>query len=54
MQTNRLINRQELMKSVWPRWADTQSKIDLRERFDGDRHGPMIVISTLDLIVQLG
>ena len=45
MQTNRLINREQLVKTVWPRGADTQPEIDLRDGFDLDRHGPMIVKS---------
>jgi hypothetical protein len=42
------------MKPALSRRADTQPEIDLRERSDSDWHGPMIVISTLDLLVQLG
>ncbi len=45
MQTDGLINRQKFMKPILARRTNAQSEIDLRERFDGDRHGRTIVKS---------
>ena len=43
MQSDGLVDRQQFMKSVRPRRADTQPQIDFGEGSDGDRHGSMIV-----------
>jgi hypothetical protein len=39
MQPDRLIHRQQFMKSIPTESANAQPKIDLRERSDGYRHG---------------
>ncbi len=43
MQPDRLIDRQQLMKAIFSFSPNAQSKIDLRERSDGYRHGGTIV-----------
>src|SRR5579871_278499 len=43
MQADGLIHRQQLMKSIFPRRANSQPEINLRERSHRNRHGRMIV-----------
>jgi hypothetical protein len=43
MEPNRLIHRQQLMKSILAGSANAQPKIDLRKRSDLHRHGSKIV-----------
>ena len=43
MQSNRLIDRAQIVKAVWPQRADAQAEVDLGEGTDRDGHGVMIV-----------
>jgi hypothetical protein len=43
VQRNGLIHRAQLVKAVSSQRPNAQAEIDLREGWDGDRHGEMIV-----------